>query len=112
MGGARTQIPGSMIRVLSERIIRPAQYAKVGQIMSGIETSVQRVPGLAELETLQCQKNPNKYIILTKWRSQDEYESWLKEPSYRETQKRLDTLLEGPAKYTVLNIPREDMFLL
>eukprot|EP00658_Telonema_sp_P-2_P008213 TRINITY_DN1307_c0_g1_i3.p1 TRINITY_DN1307_c0_g1~~TRINITY_DN1307_c0_g1_i3.p1 ORF type:complete len:138 (+),score=47.32 TRINITY_DN1307_c0_g1_i3:133-546(+) len=103
---------GAMIRVISERLVRPHHTRKVQQIMAGVESSVQRVPGLLEIETLNDESDHHKYIILTRWRTKQEYEAWLKDPSYRETQKQLDILLEGPAKYRVLNVPQEDMFLL
>eukprot|EP00658_Telonema_sp_P-2_P008212 TRINITY_DN1307_c0_g1_i2.p1 TRINITY_DN1307_c0_g1~~TRINITY_DN1307_c0_g1_i2.p1 ORF type:complete len:107 (+),score=43.03 TRINITY_DN1307_c0_g1_i2:133-453(+) len=41
---------GAMIRVISERLVRPHHTRKVQQIMAGVESSVQRVPGLLEIE--------------------------------------------------------------
>lgn len=37
------------------------------------------------LQTLKDAADHNKYVVLTKWASHGEYQTWLKDPTYRLT---------------------------
>lgn len=37
------------------------------------------------LQTLKDAADHNKYVVLTKWASHEEYQTWLKDPTYRLT---------------------------
>lgn len=77
-----------------------------------VESRVKRQPGLLSYKTLVDSSNPNKYCVLTKWKSEEHLDTWLKDEWYVETTRQLDEVSEQPAKYRVFKSPHEDVFLL
>ena len=56
--------------------------------------------------------DPNKHIVLTKWQSRKHLNEWMANPEYKELVTALDKVMQSPAKYHIMETPKEDIFLL
>ena len=48
-----------------------------------------------ETETLESLDQPDVYMVISSWRSVEDWENWLKNKERQEIQSRIDSLLDG-----------------
>ncbi|KAF1334969.1 Antibiotic biosynthesis monooxygenase, partial [Globisporangium splendens] len=101
------------IRVLSERIMSRGFEPTVGRLMENVQKVVRRQPGLISLETLSDVNDHHKYVVLSEWRSKQDYDNWLNSKEFKECTAKIEEVLDVPGKRTtIFKQPNEDIFLL
>lgn len=54
-------------------------------------------------ETLKSLDIPDSFLVISKWRSPEDWEKWLLSDERQEIQKKIDTLLGGNTEYEMFH---------
>ncbi|CAI5734501.1 unnamed protein product [Hyaloperonospora brassicae] len=101
------------VRVLSERIMSRGFEPTVVRLMEKVQKVVRAQPGLLSLETLSDVDDHHKYVVLSEWKSINDYKAWTSSDAHRECTKQIDEVLDVPGKQTTIyKHPKDDIFLL
>ncbi|KAJ0408285.1 hypothetical protein ATCC90586_008235 [Pythium insidiosum] len=101
------------IRVLSERIMSRGFEPTVARLMENVQSVVRKQPGLLSLETLSDVHDHHKYVVLSEWRSQKDYDNWVNSEDFKKCTEKINEVLDVPGKRTtIFKRPNEDIFLL
>ena len=84
----------------------------VERLMERVQTRVRKQPGLISFQALVDGDDPNKFLVLTRWASQQHLDNWLEEDDYKTAVQTMDEYTEGPIDYRVMKSPKDDLFLL
>ena len=101
-----------IVRVLSERTMIRGLEGPVERLMERVQTRVRKQPGLISFQALVDGDDPNKFLVLTRWASQQHLDNWLEEDDYKTAVRTMDEYTEGPIDYRVMKSPKDDLFLL
>ena len=101
-----------IVRVLSERTMIRGLEGPVERLMERVQTRVRKQPGLISFQALVDGDDPNKFLVLTRWASQQHLDNWLEEDDYKTAVQTMDEYTEGPIDYRVMKSPKDDLFLL
>lgn len=89
------------VRVVIEREVEPGQEARLRQLMTQSRSEAIKVKGYISGETLRAVDNPNKFVVLSDWNSEEDWKAWEKAPARAKLQQELAPLLMGNEKCTV-----------
>lgn len=54
-------------------------------------------------ETLRSLDDPEVYLVISSWRSSNDWEKWLESPEKKEIQGKIDILLGGKTEYDIFH---------
>ncbi|CEG37785.1 antibiotic biosynthesis monooxygenase [Plasmopara halstedii] len=101
------------VRVLSERLMSRGFEPTVVRLMENVQKVVRSQPGLISLETLSDVNDHHKYVVLSEWKSLDDYQAWTSSEAYKHCTEQINEVLDLPGKRTTIyKQPKEDIFLL
>ncbi|CAH0484994.1 hypothetical protein KXD40_003695 [Peronospora effusa] len=101
------------VRVLSERIMSRGFEPTVVRLMENVQKVVRAQPGLISLESLSDVNNHHKYVMLSEWKSLQDYNAWTSSEAYKQCTDQINEVLDVPGKQTTIyQQPKDDIFLL
>ncbi|KAG7401487.1 hypothetical protein PHYBOEH_001032 [Phytophthora boehmeriae] len=93
------------VRVLSERIMSRGFEPTVARMMER--------PGLISVEALSDVNDHHKYVVLSEWKSIQDYKNWTESEAHKNCTQQIDEVLDVPGKRTtIFRKPQDDIFLL
>ena len=90
-----------MIRVVIERWLTKGGEAAIEKIMRELRREAIHRPGYIMGETLRDVADPQHFLILSTWRTQEEWESWAASTARQEIEDQIRLLLAEPEKITI-----------
>jgi heme-degrading monooxygenase HmoA len=90
-----------MIRVLIERRLLEGVEEDLQKAMREMRREAIHVPGYLSGETLRSVADPNRYVIISSWRSLADWEAWSKSETRQRIEERIGPLLTEPERVTV-----------
>lgn len=93
-----------MIRVLIERKLAEGAEEKLQEAMRHIRREAIHYPGYVSGESLRDVHDPHHFVILSTWRSREEWEMWKASDLRRQMEEEITPFLRGPEKITVLEL--------
>ena len=93
-----------MIRVLIERKIAQGLEHYYDCTVKRTISQVVRAPGCITGESLKDPSNPGRRIIMSKWESLEDWETWLHSAERKHVVTELAPLLEGSERITMLEL--------
>jgi len=94
-----------MIRVIIDRYIAETLEKNYETAALEILSASVRAPGFISGESLVDMDNPRHRIVLCKWRSRLDWDSWCQSQERRELMAKLSLMLERPEAVTLLDLP-------
>ena len=91
-----------MIRILIERRLVPDAEDRLREAMRELRQQAMDREGYISGETHRDAADPNRYIILSTWRSRDDWETWSRSKARRTIEARIAPMLAEPERVTVL----------
>lgn len=90
-----------IITRISERYISPMNEFKVKELMQTVEEKLKKhkVKGLYKYETLVDRQDPNRYVVITQWKTRKDLNAWLASDLCKDIIKLLDPVLAKKATY-------------
>lgn len=103
----------TIIRI-SERYISPMNEFRIKEIMADVEHRMKRknVPGLTRVETLVDRNDPNRFVVITEWRSRRDLSRWTTSELCQRVIKDLEPVLDRKPTYREFVRHEDDVFLL
>ena len=90
-----------MIRVVIERWLAEGGDATIEKIMRDLRREAIHSPGYVTGETLRDIADPHHFVILSTWRTREEWETWAASEMRQEIEDQIRLLLSEPEKITV-----------
>jgi heme-degrading monooxygenase HmoA len=90
-----------MIRVVIERWLAEGGEETIGRIMRDLRREAIHSPGYVTGETLRDVADPRHFLILSTWRTREEWEAWAASRARQEIEDQIRLLLTEPEKITV-----------
>ena len=93
-----------MIRVLIERNIAEGLETYYDSTIKRTVSAVISAPGCISGESLKDSKNPRRRIVMSKWRSEKDWDLWFHSDERRTVISEITPMLEGSEKITMLEL--------
>jgi quinol monooxygenase YgiN len=91
-----------MIRVLIERRLVPGSEERLRLAMRELRQQAMDRDGYISGETHRDVADPSHYLILSTWRSRDDWDTWARSEARRLVEARMAPMLTSPERVTVL----------
>ncbi|CAK4081583.1 unnamed protein product [Aphanomyces euteiches] len=106
-------MPTGPIRVLTERLVSRGFEPTVARFSEQLRAAVKKQPGFISIESLDDLTDLNKHVMISQWRSKEEYLAWEQTQEYKKLNEKLNEVLDKPGKSArIFSAPKEDVFLL
>ena len=83
--------------VLISREVLPENEAEAGQLMRELRIKAMLHPGYLRGETLSSLRKLGKNMVMSKWRTVEDWEGWRQSPQRQELVSKLGAFLAAPA---------------
>ncbi|MBW1973013.1 MAG: antibiotic biosynthesis monooxygenase [Deltaproteobacteria bacterium] len=93
------------IKVLISRNIKPNKANEMSALFKEMRYKAMDTVGYISGETLREYNNPNHYLIISTWRSIEDWNNWFNSSQRKEMMKKIEPLLEGPTKIELFVYP-------
>ena len=93
-----------MIRVVIERTLSREGDEEIQRAMRELRRGAIQQPGYVSGETLRDTANPHHFVILSTWRSPEEWAAWANSGRRREVEERIRAISIEPERITVCEI--------
>jgi len=101
------------IRVMTERVMSRGFEPTVARLMDQVKRNAQRQPGLISIEAFGDCEDHHKHVMLSQWKSKQDYEKWLASEDFKRSTEKLNDVLDTPGfKQRIFHAAKEDIFLL
>jgi heme-degrading monooxygenase HmoA len=95
-----------MIRVLIERYFASGMEEELRNAEREVRKEAVHNPGYVSGETLIDLADPRHSLVISTWRSQEEWDAWHESEERRASMAHIDSMLEMPERVTVFEIRR------
>lgn len=85
-------------KVLIERWINPGSLARFLELSMKLRAEAVRQPGYISGETLVSTEHDNLYLVISTWRSLDDWKAWLRNPERIKLTAEMEPLMAQPAE--------------
>jgi len=91
-----------MIRILIERRLVPGAEDRLRRALRELRQEAMDRDGYISGETHRDVADPSHFLILSTWRSRDDWETWARSDARRAVEARIAPMLAEPERITVL----------
>ena len=95
-----------MIKAIIERRCRPNKEEELDKLLLELRGHVMKQAGYYSGETLRGLDDPSLWLVISTWNNDHSLRDWINSPMRREFSSKLESLLEGPEKITVVGSMR------
>lgn len=93
-----------MVTVIQERHIKPGKQEDLKMFLRQLRLAVADHAGFISGETLVNAENPNHQIVVSSWRSVEDWKAWVADRNRREIDKKMRQLMLKAPKVTCCNV--------
>lgn len=87
--------------VVIQRRIPKEKQASILPLLKELRARATVQPGYISGQTLLSMDNPEEYLVISSWKSEDNWKAWLFSERRGEIQDKIDTLLDEETEYGV-----------
>jgi heme-degrading monooxygenase HmoA len=91
------------VKVIIERRVPKGKDTDLANLMREMRSKAMFAPGYISGETLRAHDDPTLYVVISTWRSVDEWKAWEASPERKETQTKIDAVLETEAQHRIFD---------
>jgi len=91
------------VKVIIERRVPKGKDTDLANLMREMRAKAMFARGYISGETLRAHDDPTLYVVISTWRSVDEWKAWEASPERKETQTKIDAILETKAQHRVFD---------
>jgi heme-degrading monooxygenase HmoA len=88
------------VKILIQRKIRPGKEIEFGKALRELRSKAIHAKGYISGETLHSIEDPSLFLVISTWKSPEDWNRWADSPERKSFQKETDAMLEGPTKVT------------
>ncbi|RLB04166.1 MAG: antibiotic biosynthesis monooxygenase [Deltaproteobacteria bacterium] len=91
------------IKVIIERRVKKGMDTDLAKLMRELRAKAMLAKGYISGETLRAHDDPTLYLVISTWKSLDDWRAWEKNPVRKEIQTKIDSILEEPTQRRVFD---------
>ncbi len=88
------------VKILIKRSIKQEVAAVVRPLIVELRTNAMKQPGYISGETLKGIERPEEYMVISTWRSLEEWEKWLGSQERKVLEEKIDSISGKRTEYT------------
>ena len=88
------------VKILIKRSISQEVAPAVRPLIVELRGHAMRQPGYISGETLKCVDRPGEYLVISTWKSLDEWHKWLTSQERRILEEKIDSITGRTTEYT------------
>jgi heme-degrading monooxygenase HmoA len=88
------------VKILIYRKIRPGKEKELTEAVRNLRSKAIHAEGYISGETLRSIEDPSIHLVISLWKSIEDWHNWLNTPERKAFQQKIDALLEEPTKIT------------
>jgi heme-degrading monooxygenase HmoA len=88
------------IKILIHRKVRRGKEKELSEAVRNLRSKIVHAGGYISGETLRSIEDPSLYLVISTWRSLEDWNRWTDSPDRKAFQQQTDPMLDEPAKIT------------
>ena len=89
------------VKILIKRQVPETKEDKLTVLLNELRAFTMNEPGYITGETLKRVDKPGEYLVISTWRSNEEWRKWVLSKERMEIQDKIDKLLETETQYEI-----------
>jgi len=89
------------VKVIIERRLKEGKEGGLAQLLRQLRAKALLASGYISGQTLRSVDDPRLYLVISTWKSLEDWRNWEEDPERNELQRKIDELLEEPAKFRI-----------
>ena len=88
------------VKILIQRKVKPGTENELNEIVRSLRSKAMYADGFISGETLQSLEDPSIHLVISTWKSIEDWNKWFNSPERKEIQAKIDAVLDEPTKMT------------
>jgi heme-degrading monooxygenase HmoA len=88
------------VKILIHRKIKPGKEKELSEAVRALRFKAMYARGYISGETLRSMEDPSVHLVISTWKSIEDWNNWINTPERKAFQQKIDTILEEPTKIT------------
>ena len=89
------------VKIIIKRTVPKDREKELVVLLKQLRNLGMNQPGYISGETLKSIDKPNEYLVISTWRSAEDWRSWAQNEKRREIQEQIDFLLGAETEYSI-----------
>jgi len=91
------------VLIISKRKFKINEIHKITPLLTELQILAKDQPGYISRETLKSHDNPGEYLVISRWKTADDWQSWFHNQERKEIQGKVDSLIGEKTFYEVFD---------
>ena len=92
------------VKIIIQRKVESENFTELALLLKRLRALTLEQPGYISGETLNRIDRKNESMVISTWRSVEDWNVWVNNPKRTEIQKQIDTLLGQQTEYAMYNV--------
>jgi quinol monooxygenase YgiN len=88
------------VKILISRKVRPGEEKELSEAVRALRLKAMYAQGCISGETLRSVEDPSIHLVISTWKSIEDWRNWFNTPERKALQQKIDAILEEPTKIT------------
>jgi len=88
------------IKIIIQRTVPTEKQEQLRPLLLQLRALATSQPGYISGETLRNLDRPDEYLVISTWKSKENWAAWFNNPQRKEVQKKIDDLLGATTTYS------------
>ncbi len=93
-----------IVKVLIKRKVKDGAIVETSKMLIQARSNAMKKKGYISSETLSNVDNPNEILVISMWRSKEDWYNYMGDPSRKDFEKEYEQLSDAPTEYSVFNL--------
>ena len=89
------------VKIIIRRIVPDGKTKLLTPLLRKLRALAMNHPGYIYGETLRSLTDPQEFLVISSWQSENEWEAWLHHPERAEIQDQIDALIGSKTEYRI-----------
>ena len=91
------------VKILIHRKIKPGKEKALSEAVKALRFKAMYAQGYISGETLRSVEDPSIHLVISTWKSIEDWKSWINTPERKAFEQKIDAILEEPTKIAPYN---------
>lgn len=91
------------VKVIIERRVKQGMDTNLANLMRELRAKALLAKGYISGETLRAHDDTSLYLVISTWKSLDDWKTWEENPVRKEVQAKIDAILEKPTQMRIFD---------
>ncbi len=92
------------VKIIIQRKVMSESFAELSLLLKNLRGLTLEQPGYISGETLSRIDKKNESMVISTWRSVEDWNTWVNNPKRTEIQRQIDNLLGHETEYAMYNV--------